>query len=134
MHRYQQLRPKQQVCYIHVNLLQCYHDLFDVHTYFSADTAAVEGGGQAAAPPAAVAPFLGEADDQEMDPEEDDNVIASYAAWKTFPVRVNGLPMDATTKDVETAFAKVSLVCSYQARPHLSLKNTISPLHTVSTL
>ncbi|KAM3575568.1 hypothetical protein VYU27_002560 [Nannochloropsis oceanica] len=42
----------------------------------------------------------------EEDDENDPSAVLSYAAWKTYPVRVNGLPADATVEEVMATFRK----------------------------
>ena len=37
---------------------------------------------------------------------EDPRAVLSYAAWKTYPVRVNGLPADVTAEEVMATFRK----------------------------
>lgn len=39
--------------------------------------------------------------------DEDPKAVLSYAAWKTYPVRVNGLHPDTTPQELREAFAKV---------------------------
>lgn len=41
-----------------------------------------------------------------------DQHLTSYPAWKAWPVRVNGLPLSMTTKDLEKTFYDVS-ICTY---------------------
>lgn len=87
------------------------------HVCIASGAGGGKGGQNTESVPAAAAIDI--EDQGEGGDDEDDFIVASYAAWKTFPVRVNGLPMDVTAKDVEKAFAKVSLRCLYTVTtPH----------------
>ncbi len=62
-----------------------------------ADAAAAGGG-----------PAVEEASDEGgvAEEPEDPRAVLSYAAWKTYPVRVSGLPADATVEEVAKTFRK----------------------------
>jgi hypothetical protein len=69
---------------------------------------AAEGAGAAGAEQEAAAAAAA-ADDREGE-EDDPKAVLSYAAWKTFPVRVNGLHPETSPEELRAAFAKVRTV------------------------
>ncbi len=67
-------------------------------------------GAAAAAAAAEEAAAAAAASDEGAWEEEDPKAVLSYAAWKTYPVRVNGLHPDTTPEELRAAFAKVCAV------------------------